>query len=148
MENADITIIGAGIIGLAIAAEIARPGINIYILEKNVEQRTRVLSVKNLMLFQTTHDLNHFNNRRAGIELTFPLQYYLHRFILYCMQNMSRKLLSFSSLPLQRWYFNVLYRTAKPDHAYVYEKVYQAYKRLFKEGRKPYTRFKPLFHAL
>jgi len=35
MENADITIIGAGVIGLAIAAEIARPGLNIYILEKN-----------------------------------------------------------------------------------------------------------------
>lgn len=35
MENADITIIGAGVIGLAIAAEIARPGLNIFILEKN-----------------------------------------------------------------------------------------------------------------
>jgi L-2-hydroxyglutarate oxidase LhgO len=35
MENSDITIIGAGIIGLAIAAEIARPGLNVYILEKN-----------------------------------------------------------------------------------------------------------------
>lgn len=36
MENADITIIGAGIIGLAIAAEIARPDLNIFILEKNL----------------------------------------------------------------------------------------------------------------
>ena len=35
MENADITIIGAGVIGLAIAAEIAKPGLNIYILEKS-----------------------------------------------------------------------------------------------------------------
>jgi L-2-hydroxyglutarate oxidase LhgO len=35
MENADITIIGAGVVGLAIAAEIARPGLNIFILEKN-----------------------------------------------------------------------------------------------------------------
>lgn len=35
MESADVTIIGAGVIGLAIAAEIARPGMNIFILEKN-----------------------------------------------------------------------------------------------------------------
>ncbi len=35
MEKADITIIGAGVVGLAIAAEIARPGLNIFILEKN-----------------------------------------------------------------------------------------------------------------
>ena len=35
MESADVTIIGAGVIGLAIAAEIARPGMIIYILEKN-----------------------------------------------------------------------------------------------------------------
>jgi len=35
MEKADITIIGAGVIGLAIAAEIAEPGLNIFILEKN-----------------------------------------------------------------------------------------------------------------
>jgi L-2-hydroxyglutarate oxidase LhgO len=35
MESADITIIGAGVMGLAIAAEIAKPGLNIFILEKN-----------------------------------------------------------------------------------------------------------------
>jgi L-2-hydroxyglutarate oxidase LhgO len=35
MESTDVTIIGAGVIGLAIAAEIARPGLNIFILEKN-----------------------------------------------------------------------------------------------------------------
>jgi L-2-hydroxyglutarate oxidase LhgO len=35
MDNTDVTIIGAGIIGLAIAAEIAGPGLNVYILEKN-----------------------------------------------------------------------------------------------------------------
>jgi L-2-hydroxyglutarate oxidase LhgO len=35
MEKADITIIGAGVIGLAIAAEIAQPRLNIYVLEKN-----------------------------------------------------------------------------------------------------------------
>lgn len=35
MEKADITIIGAGVVGLAIAAEIAGPGLNIFILEKN-----------------------------------------------------------------------------------------------------------------
>jgi L-2-hydroxyglutarate oxidase LhgO len=35
MENSDITIIGAGVIGLAIAAEIARPDLNVFILEKN-----------------------------------------------------------------------------------------------------------------
>ncbi len=35
MEKADIVIIGAGVIGLAVAAEVARPGLNIYILEKN-----------------------------------------------------------------------------------------------------------------
>jgi L-2-hydroxyglutarate oxidase LhgO len=35
MESADITIIGAGVIGLAIAAEIAKPGLNIFILERN-----------------------------------------------------------------------------------------------------------------
>lgn len=35
MERADVTIIGAGVIGLAIAAEIAKPGLNIFILEKN-----------------------------------------------------------------------------------------------------------------
>jgi L-2-hydroxyglutarate oxidase LhgO len=35
MEATDITIIGAGVIGLAIAAEIAKSGLNVYILEKN-----------------------------------------------------------------------------------------------------------------
>ncbi|MCX5848091.1 MAG: NAD(P)/FAD-dependent oxidoreductase [Deltaproteobacteria bacterium] len=35
MEKVDITIIGAGVIGLAIAAEIARPDLSIFILEKN-----------------------------------------------------------------------------------------------------------------
>ncbi len=35
MQDADITIIGAGVIGLAIAAEIARPDLSIFILEKN-----------------------------------------------------------------------------------------------------------------
>jgi L-2-hydroxyglutarate oxidase LhgO len=35
MEQTDITIIGAGVIGLAIAAEIARPDLSVFILEKN-----------------------------------------------------------------------------------------------------------------
>lgn len=35
MERIDITIIGAGVIGLAIAAEIARPDLSVFILEKN-----------------------------------------------------------------------------------------------------------------
>ena len=35
MEKTDITIIGAGVIGLAIAAEIARPDLSVFILEKN-----------------------------------------------------------------------------------------------------------------
>ncbi len=35
MEKADITIIGAGVIGLAIAAEMAGQGLNVFILEKN-----------------------------------------------------------------------------------------------------------------
>ena len=35
MEKVDITIIGAGVIGLSIAAEMARPDLNVFILEKN-----------------------------------------------------------------------------------------------------------------
>jgi L-2-hydroxyglutarate oxidase LhgO len=35
LEQADITIIGAGVIGLAIAAELAEPKSNVFILEKN-----------------------------------------------------------------------------------------------------------------
>jgi L-2-hydroxyglutarate oxidase LhgO len=35
MERTDITIIGAGVIGLAIAAEISRPDLKVFILEKN-----------------------------------------------------------------------------------------------------------------
>jgi len=35
MEKVDITIIGAGVVGLAIAAEIARPDLSVFILEKN-----------------------------------------------------------------------------------------------------------------
>jgi len=35
MEKVDITIIGAGVIGLAIAAELARPDRSVFILEKN-----------------------------------------------------------------------------------------------------------------
>ncbi len=35
MQKIDITIIGAGVIGLAIAAEIAKPNLSIFILEKN-----------------------------------------------------------------------------------------------------------------
>jgi len=34
MEKTDITIIGAGVVGLAIAAEISRPDLKIFILEK------------------------------------------------------------------------------------------------------------------
>ena len=35
MEKADITIIGAGVVGLAIAAEMAEQGLSVFILEKN-----------------------------------------------------------------------------------------------------------------
>ena len=35
MEKTDITIVGAGVIGLAIAAEIAGPDLSVFILEKN-----------------------------------------------------------------------------------------------------------------
>jgi L-2-hydroxyglutarate oxidase LhgO len=35
MEKTDITIIGAGVVGLAIAAEMAGQGLNVFILEKN-----------------------------------------------------------------------------------------------------------------
>src|SRR5512137_1252705 len=35
MEKTDITIIGSGVIGLAIAAEIAKPNLSVFILEKN-----------------------------------------------------------------------------------------------------------------
>lgn len=35
MEKADITIIGAGVVGLAVAAELARPDLSVFILEKN-----------------------------------------------------------------------------------------------------------------
>ena len=35
MEKADITIIGAGVIGLAVAAQLARPDLSVFILEKN-----------------------------------------------------------------------------------------------------------------
>ena len=35
MEKADITIIGAGVVGLAIAAEMAGQGLSVFILEKN-----------------------------------------------------------------------------------------------------------------
>jgi L-2-hydroxyglutarate oxidase LhgO len=35
MEKADITIIGAGVIGLAIAATLARPDLSVFILEQN-----------------------------------------------------------------------------------------------------------------
>ena len=35
MEKADITIIGAGVVGLAIAAEMAGSGLSVFILEKN-----------------------------------------------------------------------------------------------------------------
>lgn len=35
MEKTDITIIGAGVVGLAIAEELARPDLSVFILEKN-----------------------------------------------------------------------------------------------------------------
>jgi len=35
MEKTDITIIGAGVVGLAVAAELARPDMNVFILEQN-----------------------------------------------------------------------------------------------------------------
>jgi len=35
MDNADIIIIGAGVIGLAVAAEVARPDRTVYVVEKN-----------------------------------------------------------------------------------------------------------------
>ena len=44
MEATDITIIGASVIGLAIAAEIAKPGLIVYILEKNANHGTEISS--------------------------------------------------------------------------------------------------------
>jgi L-2-hydroxyglutarate oxidase LhgO len=44
MEKVDVTVIGAGVIGLAIAAEIAKPGLNVYILEKNANHGTGISS--------------------------------------------------------------------------------------------------------
>jgi len=44
MEKADITIIGAGVIGLAIAAEVAKPDLNVFILEKNAAHGTGISS--------------------------------------------------------------------------------------------------------
>jgi L-2-hydroxyglutarate oxidase LhgO len=44
MERVDVTVIGAGVIGLAIAAEIAKPGLNVYILEKNAAHGTGISS--------------------------------------------------------------------------------------------------------
>jgi L-2-hydroxyglutarate oxidase LhgO len=44
MERADITIIGAGVIGLAIAAEIAGTDSNIFILEKNTTHGSGISS--------------------------------------------------------------------------------------------------------
>lgn len=44
MEKIDITIIGAGVIGLAIAAEIASPGLNVFILEKNAAHGSGISS--------------------------------------------------------------------------------------------------------
>jgi L-2-hydroxyglutarate oxidase LhgO len=35
MEKVDITIIGASVIGLALAAEIARPDLSVFVLKKN-----------------------------------------------------------------------------------------------------------------
>jgi L-2-hydroxyglutarate oxidase LhgO len=35
MEKVDITIIGAGVIGLALAAEIVRPDLSVFVLKKN-----------------------------------------------------------------------------------------------------------------
>ncbi|MBI4285580.1 MAG: NAD(P)/FAD-dependent oxidoreductase [Chloroflexi bacterium] len=44
-DKADITIIGAGVVGLGVASEVARPGREVYVLEKNEsfgrEQSTR-----------------------------------------------------------------------------------------------------------
>ncbi len=44
MERVDITIIGAGVIGLAIAAEIFKPDLNVFILEKNAAHGTGISS--------------------------------------------------------------------------------------------------------
>jgi L-2-hydroxyglutarate oxidase LhgO len=44
MEKTDITIIGAGVVGLAIAAEIAEPGLTVFILEKNTTHGNGVSS--------------------------------------------------------------------------------------------------------
>ncbi len=44
MERVDITIIGAGVIGLAIAAEIVKPNLNVFILEKNAAHGTGISS--------------------------------------------------------------------------------------------------------
>lgn len=35
MQKVDVTIIGAGVVGLAIAAQLASPGKAVYVLEKN-----------------------------------------------------------------------------------------------------------------
>src|SRR5512135_478219 len=42
--DSDITIIGAGVIGLAIAAEVAHARLNVYILEKNDSYGTGISS--------------------------------------------------------------------------------------------------------
>jgi L-2-hydroxyglutarate oxidase LhgO len=44
MEKADITIIGAGVVGLAVATELARPDLNVFILEKNASHGAGISS--------------------------------------------------------------------------------------------------------
>ena len=42
MESANIVIIGAGIVGLSVAAEISKNNDSVYVFEKNRKERNRI----------------------------------------------------------------------------------------------------------
>ena len=62
LSQVDITIIGAGVIGLAVASEVAREDRNVYILERNEtfgkETSSRNSEVIHTSLFYPTGSLN------------------------------------------------------------------------------------------
>ena len=63
MEKIDVTIIGAGVVGLAVAAEVAREDLDVYILEMEENGRLAFLITRKKNLWAQLVPLKHWRKK-------------------------------------------------------------------------------------
>ena len=71
-NKADITIIGAGVIGLAIASQVARGGKQVYILEKNETRVVGTAKVNSLTYELIMFKINEEIGERPYLKMINP----------------------------------------------------------------------------